>query len=328
MPSHALNKGSIPTFVLVGFFFILFFFSASPLHAQTAGLTLIAEPAFPSPHTETTITLDDYSLDTIGSSITWYVDGVEQEAYRNERTLKMTTGALGKKSVVRAVLSRPNALTLSTSRTIIPTQVDIILEANTYTPQFYSGRALPTRDSLMRAIAVVNDGGVASDSSYVYAWSMDSSALSGGTLKGKNVLDLEMPHYDDKVLSVEVFNADGDALGQGGVLLTAVEPELHFYEHNPLRGLSERAASSPLQLLNEETTIYGEPYFIDARMRETEATFSWSIDTEPVAPDENIPNALTLRHIGGKGSSMIDFDIVTRKNFPQFVRRTLQVIFE
>lgn len=322
------KKGSVFALIVVGFFLIFLFLIPSSLNAQTAGLTLVTDPSFPPPHTETKISLDDYSLNTIGSNITWYVDGVEQEDDRNERSIQITTGAIGKSSIVRVILSRPNSPSLSASRTIKPTQVDIVLESNTYTPHFYLGRALPTRDSLMRAIAIVNDGSTVSDSSYVYSWSIDSSALEGGALKGKNVLDLEMPHYDDNVLGVEVFTTGGELVGQGGVLLMATEPELHFYEYNPLRGLSEREVTNPLRLLSEETTIYGEPYFIDARMNETEATFSWSINNESVTHDEDIPNALTLRHVGGEGSAMINFDIVTEKVFPQFVRRAFQVIFE
>lgn len=324
--THTISHNRSLLFVVICI--SLFFTFAAPLHAQTAGLSLIADPEFPLPHTETTVTIDDYSLDTVGSNITWYVDGVEQPNARNERSLKLISGKLGEKSVVKVALSRANTSVLSTTLTIVPTQIDIILEANTYVPPFYAGRALPTRDSMMRATAVVNDGTGTADNAYVYQWSIGPTVLFGGKTKGKRTVDLEMPHYDDVLLFVEVFSAEGEMLGRSAITLLATEPELHFYEHSPLRGLREREILSPYKLIGEETTIYGEPYFVDSRIKEDDAIFTWKINYENAAHDADVPNALTLRHVGGGGESLVGFSVETKKRMPQFVESALRLIFE
>ena len=238
--------------------FVFFLFSiATPLHAQTipgqsTGLTLIADPSYPAPHTETIISIDDYSINTVGSTISWFINNVEQTKNKNERSIKVTTGNLGKNTTVRVALSRAGSPVLTTSLSLTPSQVDIILESTTYVPRFYKGRALPTRDSMMRATAVVHDGTATPDSSYVYQWSLDSTVLMGGQTKGKRTIDIQMPHYDDLDLFVEVYKPTGELIGRGAVLLLAVEPELHFYESSPLRGLSERELFSPFSLIGEE----------------------------------------------------------------------------
>lgn len=311
-----------------GLFFITLPLYAQTIPGQSTGLTLLAEPSFPAPHTETVLSIDDYSINTVGSTITWYVNNVEQTQSRNERSIKITTGDLGKSTNVRVVLSRSNGPSISASLSLVPTQVDIILESNTHVPQFYKGRALPTRDSMMRATAVVHDGTTNPDSSYVYQWSLDSTVLQGGQTKGKRTISIEMPHYDDVLLFVEVFKSTGELIGKGVARLLATEPELHFYENSPLRGLSERELMSPFYLIGEEVTIYGEPYFIDAPMNETSAEFAWKIDYEPALHDASIPNALTLRKVGGAGESTIDFSVVTRSGIPQFVQKTFQLIFD
>lgn len=333
MREHTCRSHTFYSFIFAGIFVLSFFFSIVPLHAQTipgqsTGLTLVAEPSYPAPHTETIISIDDYSINTVGSTITWFINNVEQTKNKNERSIKVTTGDLGKSTNVRVALSRAGGSVLTTSLSLTPSQVDIILESNTYVPQFYKGRALPSRDSMMRATAVVHDGKETPDSSYVYQWSLDSTVLMGGQTKGKRTIDIQMPHYDDLDLFVEVFKPTGELIGRGAVLLLAVEPELHFYENSPLRGLSERELMSPFRLIGEEATIYGEPYFMDTSMNERVATFTWMIDYEQVLHDASLPNALTLRKVGGAGEAAIDFEVVTKGSIPQFVQKAFQLIFD
>ncbi len=325
---NSLVTKSVCSILSFGTAFILFFFIfVSFASAETPGLMLVTDPLTPEPNSVVTVSLNDYSLNTVGSSVSWYVDAKEKVASKNARSIEVTTGNPGKKTTVRVVLSRPDAPSLSTTLTIVPSKVDIILEASTYVPHFYAGRALPTRDSMMRVIAVVNNGSNLVQNNLVYKWTIDSSALFGGASKGKNVLDLAMPHYDDVVLGVEVFASTGERIGEGSVLLKAVEPELHFYEFSPLRGLYEREVQSPFQLLSEETTIYGEPYFIDAKMNEADAVFTWSLNNQRVDHDSSVPNALTLRHVGGGGDSLVGLRVVTTKAIPQLITKAFQVNF-
>ena len=150
-------------FVLfIGIFCSILFANVSTSHAQsflgqTDPVQLIPNPEFPTPKSQITISLNDYSVETTGANITWYVNNIEDASFRNERSISITTGALGEKTTVRVVLTRSNAPALSSSITIVPTVVDIVLEANTYVPNFYKGRALPSTESRVRAIAVVHD---------------------------------------------------------------------------------------------------------------------------------------------------------------------------
>lgn len=324
------TRNTLPSIFLLSACVFLFFFYSATVNAQAnaAKIQLIPTPAFPAPHTETTISLDDYSLNTVGSSITWFINDVEQKNARNERSLKFTTGNIGEQTAIRVVLSRENSLPLTSTYVINPSIVDIILEAQTHTPSFYVGRALPTRDSMMRVAAVVNDGTKTKDSEYSYTWSLEGKVLFGGQTKGKNVIELEMPHYRGVILTVNVLNATGRSVGEGNIYLQAYEPELHFYEFSALRGLSMRELRSPFNLIGEEATIYGEPYFIDAEMDARAATFNWKLNSAAVLHDLENPNALTVRRVGGSGKSLLDFSVETNTNMPQMVRKGIELIFE
>ncbi len=319
--------------MLIGIFCAVFFTYVPYTHAQSffnenTSVHLIPNPEFPSPNSQVQITLDDYSVQTTGADITWYIQGTENKDFRNERSISLVTGTLGEKITVRVVLTRSNAPALSSSITIVPSVVDLILEANTYVPDFYKGRALPSTESRVRAIAVVHDNSSTPDTTYTYKWMVGDAVMFGGPVKGKNVLDFDIPHYDSGELSVEVFNSKGETLGKQSLTLPVVEPELHFYEHNPLRGLYQREVANPLTLIGEETTIYGEPYFMNTRMREQDASFSWSINSESAEHDAETPNAITLRHVGGEGSAEIGLTIVTKGQIPQFLESAFSLFFQ
>lgn len=327
----------MPKFFIYGGLFVSLLFltvivGGHTAHAQSAadqniGVHLVTNPQFPSPNTPIEVSLDAYSLETTGATISWYVNDVPLERFENERTITIETGDIGEKTKVRVVLTRTNAPTLSSSITLIPSVIDVVLESSTYVPTFYKGRALPSSESKLRFIAVINDGTHVSESAYTYTWSLGSTVLLGGPMKGKYILDLDMPHFADVPLFVEVVNPEGEVIGKRSVFLTTTNPELHFYEHSPLRGLSQKELADPLTLVGEETTIHGEPYYINAGIRESEADFTWKINGEPTTPDDGIPNAITLRHIGGEGDARINFRVLSKGRIPQYVEKAFQLFF-
>ncbi len=317
----------------LGMLFFAFSFLPQITQAQsflggTNGATLVLNPPFPDSHTQVTVSLDAYSLDTAGASIVWYVDGTEKSEYRDTREITLNTKGIGEKTAVRVTLSRSNAPTITSSVSITPASIDIILEADTYTPSFYKGKALPSSESNFRAIAVVHDNGSTADTFYTYTWSLGDAVLLGGPIRGKNVLDITMPRYDNKPLSVQVMSPNGDVIGKKSILLRSATPELHFYEHSPLRGLFGKEIRSPYTLIGEETTLYGEPYFINAKVDAEEADFKWEIDGAKAEHDPQAPNTITLRHVGGEGKSRIELSVITKTKIPQFIEKAFQIFFE
>lgn len=319
-------------FLFSAVFSILFFTTltaqAQLLPSQGTGVSLTTNPQFPIPHSLVEVSLNDYSVNTVGANISWYVNGEDLPEMKNQRTVRTTVGALGEKTSVRVVLTRTGGPTLSATVDIVPTQVDLILEADTYVPDFYRGRALPSPESSARAIAVVHDGTSAPASSYTYRWSEDTTVLLGGPVKGKNTLDLTISRLKKKTLTVDVSNEDGVMVGSRTIYLEATEPKILFYEHSPLRGLLERAVVEPLPLIGEEISVYGEPFFLHTKVASSEADFSWNIDGTPTNVTTGAPNAVTLRQVGGGGSAEVNLKIVTKQRIPQVVERAFEIFFE
>ncbi len=324
-------------FYYVSPFIVLFFsislsviltpFAHAQLLPEGAGITLNTSPEFPEPNSPVLVSLDDYSIDTLGATIQWFVDGVEMIGSRNYRSITVQSGSLGEKRDVRVVLSQKNAPSLSATITIVPTSIDIIIEADTHVPSFYNGRALPSSLAPIRVIAVVHDITGSDKSEYSYKWSEDATVLMGGPVKGKNVLYYTMPQFADSELSVEVINGKGVSIGKKVIPVDPVEPELHFYEYSSLRGLGERAVSSPFSLIGDETTLYGEPYFMNTLNQGKKVQYTWELDGNEIAPDPELPNAITLKKSGGVGEGTVSLQAVMDATFPQYVRESLDYIF-
>lgn len=288
---------------------------------------LESAPQYPEPNSSVTVSLNDYSVNTLGATISWFINGVEQATSKNERSIKVPTHELGTQEVVKVVLSRTNAPSLSTTLTLTPVVIDIILEADTYIPSFYKGRALPSQESSVRAVALVHDTNGGIKNNYIYKWSVGSTVLLGGPVKGKFALDYVMPRYSDNELTVEVFTTEGALLGKKTILVSPVETQLHFYEYSSLRGLSERTAANPFPLISEETTLYGEPYFMNTHINTQEADFEWTLNNEAAAATAGTPNAITLKRSGAAGTSAVSLRVVTKSRIPQYVMQRLQLMF-
>ncbi|QQR64721.1 hypothetical protein IPH92_04130 [Candidatus Kaiserbacteria bacterium] len=292
-----------------------------------SSIYLESKPQYPEPQSTATVSLNDYSVNTFGATINWFVNGVEQVGAKNNRSITVPTREIGSQEVVKAVLSYTNAPSQTATLTLTPIVIDIILEADTYVPSFYKGRALPSQESRVRAIALVHDAKGGIKGNYVYKWSAGSTVLLGGPVKGKFILEYAMPRYSDNELTVEVLNTEGTTLGKKTILLNPEETQLHFYEYSSLRGLSERTVANPFSLISEETTLYGEPYFMNTRINTAEADFTWTLDNNAVVPNQDAPNAITLRRTGITGTSEVSLRVVTKNRIPQYVMQKLQLIF-
>jgi hypothetical protein len=319
-------------FVLGGVFDTFFMTPSAAAQSFNLGggsLNLIVSPDSPKPYSPITVSIDDYSIDTLGSTITWYVDGEELANSKNERSVSLETGALGTPQEISVLITNPKSPAFSVRKMVTPIAIDIILESDTYTPYFYKGRALPSTEATVRAIAVVHDGTELPDTRYTYKWTLNDSVLYGGPVLGKNVASFTMPHYDGARLTVEVLNKDSEFVGKKSFTFGPTTPEMHFYENSVLRGLSQKETLGEYALTREETTIFAEPYFMNVSSIDTSLTdILWKINNEDAGASSETPNAITLKRIGEEGNAHVECSIVTKGKIPQYVGSSFQAYFQ
>jgi hypothetical protein len=287
---------------------------------------LKVEPQAPAPGQSVNVSVEAYSVDLTGADIRWYVDGSERADGRGARAIAVTASNLGQPVAVRADVATRNDGTLSLSTSIFPSILDTIVEADTYVPPFYKGRALPAAGEPVSVTVVPYLGGNTNSGGLVYTWRLGSTVLFGGPVVGKTHATFTMPK-SQSVLSIQITTAGGAVVGEKSITLKPAHPDLQFYEDNPLRGLGFRAIGPSLVLSGDETTVRAEPYFVAKNIFSLDPAVGWTIGGQ-TAPAASAPNVITLQKTGESGSAEIEFSLTNRQSLLQAVRGSFTLLYE
>jgi hypothetical protein len=291
----------------------------------TESVAITLNPQYPSPGERLTATIDDYSLGITFGTIEWLVDGVEIPLARNSRAVEIVAGALGTNTTLTVRLRLPTGATLESNVVITPQYTDIIIEPQTFTPQFYNGRAEPTVGSLVRATALIETArGTLNSASHTYLWKLNGTTLGGGSRTGAYQVAYEVPQGRDHVLSLEVYDQSGAIVTKRSVLVKTANVDIALYEVSPLYGLSTTAINNPLPFLGNTLTLRSVPYNLDLRSTRNNTFTEWQLDGRRF--DAGIdPYEVTLGRAGNRQSTL-SFKLRHREALLQGgeVRTTLQ----
>jgi hypothetical protein len=329
-------------------FAVLFLFTPIRASAQFEGLEdlfnnqipgvgnpLILEmtPSAPGPNEEVSVRAQSFSLDLNRATITWRVNGTLAAQGIGATDISFTTGEIGSATTV-SVTATESGATYTTSLTVRPTAVDLLWQASSYTPPFYRGKALPSSESVIRVIAtpqIVVSGRRIPAGELVYTWKIGNRIIERGASTGKNIIEIEGPHiFETYAVRVSVETLDGSVTALGSANIRAVQPQIVFYENDPLLGIRyERALPDTFELTNDEVRITAHPYYFTGANRTDggEHTFTWTIDGRDVANPLADQSSIILRQTGGAGTATVALMIQNVTEILQRARETLTVTF-
>lgn len=314
------------------FYYLLLVVFMLPVLAQAQLLSgqqnieITSSPTFPDANERVIVSLNAYTFDTNGASISWYIDGVENTAAKNQRSASFVAGDLGEATNVTVNITLSSGAKLSASKAIVPSRVDLIIEANTLVPSFYEGRPLPSVGSIARAIAVTSTGKALNPANLSYLWKLDNNVMYGGAIKGKTVAEFEVGIGREQILSVDVSN-NGQTIARKTIVVPRTDPEIVFYPENPLRGLTPIGLKKNHILTGEEVTVRAEPYYMSSNIFSTDFLAEWKINGQKITNPSLDPQYLTLRRNAGAGSANVEFHIRNLKQLVQGVYGNFSIRF-
>lgn len=262
-----------------------------------SALTIVANPAYPTPGSTVKLTAQSPLLDLADSDIEWSVNG---NSAGSGRSINVTLGGLGQETDVAVSVSGASGND-SAEVTIIPTSIDLLWEASSYVPPFYQGRALPASGSSIRVLAVPHfedaTGAAVSPSDIDFTWKLNNAVdeSQSGIGESSAVFPAATLYGTDTIV-VDARTPDGSLTGEATLSLRTQSPQLVLYEDSPLFGVMYYDALSQSTVASEsETSFAAVPYFAAALSANDPAlSYSWNVNGSPVSTDPQDPSEITI----------------------------------
>ncbi|MBI2099782.1 MAG: hypothetical protein HYT48_00370 [Candidatus Vogelbacteria bacterium] len=232
------------------------------------------------------------------------------------------------------------ALTLAgTALAQTPTgTVDLLWQANTYTPPWYRGHSLPTAGSVVKVVALPHikvggglpaQAGEASARDLIFRWQKDGRDVPSVSGAGQDTLSY-IVDSGGNTIAVAVLNRTGTLLAARRLTLLASEPKVVLYEEDPLAGTAYWQAVATTTLLAEpELTVRAEPYFFTrAAVEAGRLNYEWKLNGKKIITDAANTQLLTFAAPAeGGGENTIELAVSNLANALQSAKTKLLLKF-
>lgn len=306
---------------------IVLIFAALPAAAQSTipGIDstpqLSIAPAHPAPHTRATLTLQSAFYDLTRGTISWSVNGKIIATGDGLASVPIDIGAAGSALDIVATVSAPEGVA-SAELLVVPASVDILWEADSYTPPFYRGRALPSSGSSITLVALphlVRAGGTKEipSADLIYTWKSGGQILSGYSGKGKSSARIDSPLlYGRTTITVEASTVDDALTGSGLIRIEDGGPKLMLYRDHPLFGiLWNQALGTTTFIPDTEMSFFAVPYFAPvSSIVSPLLQYEWHVNQASVPADSLQPNQITLSATSSSGTALVSLDLFHASN--------------
>lgn len=285
---------------------VALFFAGIPLVllAQSGGagteLSMTISPEHPRPGEAITVSVESYNIDLNRVDVRWFVNDKLVKAGVGEKRLETVASRTGELMEVRVTALGEGGSVYSAHIAFRPAEVNLLWQAESYTPPFYKGKALmPYQGTvLVAAVPFFSRGSLLmSPASLIYTWSEGDEVIGDSSGKGKNLFVFRgsVP-IRPKTISVLVESPDRAMAARASVDIVPVAPRLIFYEEHPRYGLLlSKALVGIFTLRGDETRVSALPFYFETDTRANkDIAYDWQLNYQPIPPTER-SNALTLR---------------------------------
>jgi hypothetical protein len=285
-------------------------------------LSIAFSPQYPQPGQTVHLTVQGTGLDLAGSTIVWRKGTTAIAQGMGVTSADITAGGLGSETVVEADVAGADGSIRSAQATIAPTQLDLLIGSDSYTPPFYRGRALPTAGTNIIAQAsakfVRTDGSAIADSDIAYTWKQDGSVLGSLSGRGRSSAVIPVMHlFTPTTIEVDAASTDGSRSGQVFAVIPPVQPVLDLYEDHPLYGiLYNLALPSTARITDSEMTFAAAPYFAQAAgANDSGLSYAWRVNGEVIPSSASSPSELTVNAANSTGEAYVELETTHATNF-------------
>ena len=321
----------------VHLFILIFCLTLIPLggiQAQSTSfpgeLSLSINPEHPRPGESVHFTLRATSVDLNRTTIRWSVNGNTVENETNT-TFTTTASEVGSVKTISARVSTQRDGSASITKTIRPQSVDILWEANTFTPGWYQGKALFTPKSTLTFTAIpymILPGNVrANNTNLLYTWERNGNPLIDHRGVGKQTATIPLSDGRTTDIGVTVETIDGRYKAHHEITVEPEEPELIFYESHPLLGLLfNKTLGNEHHMQEQEITLTAIPFFFSTTFPNSFLmNYEWELNNNEIFTQQNQE---TFRNENGEGGTAhITVEARNEENYSQRAENDIAITF-
>ncbi len=277
-----------------------------PTEAFAAGGDLVSvktNPVTPGPNQSVMVSIESFAVNINSANIIWYVNKEPRKEGVGEKTFTFTLGDFGNVSTIDILILTAEGSQIKRQVVLAPAEIDILWEAQTYTPPFYKGKALPSYKSFLRVSAIPRYNSPSSNpSEYHYKWRYNRIENVGEGL-AKNSVVIPSGYADAAVpVILDVKLPSTPWSGSASANIKGAEAKVVLYENAPLLGIQfNRALKGGNDAVGNGYTIRAIPYFFSTdNYFNNELVYTWKLGGSNIIPGQD-PTTLVLTK-KGKGA--------------------------
>ena len=290
-------------------------------------------PVSPRAGDSVVLTLSSNLLSLNSSKIVWYIDGTpKRDAAGKSITIKAKSD--GQKTTIRAVVETSDGIIKEASQEISPAGVDLVVEPMSYTLPFYKGKPYFAPQGTVKVVAIpdiIIDGTRALSKDLNFKWSKGDIVLGSSSGKGNDTLLVygTIPVRDINI-SVQISDDSGNILAENSKLLTTDNPEILFYEDNPLYGVlyNEAVVGNYNLETREELTIVAKPFSFDfSNDVSEESDYTWNINGNSITPAGKANELVLKQTTNVAGTASVSLDLKNVDRIMQYVSDSFNISY-
>jgi len=284
--------------------------SQGPLAGPLSDLRISLSTKKFSPGEQVTATLLSNTANLSQAIITWRENGAVVLSGKGRTQHQLTVGPLGSTQTIQASVVTDEGASHSITEIIRPARIHFTWFADTYTPAWYRGKALPVFGSRITIVAmpeVFVGGARVSPGSLSYEWAVNGAAFTthpsiSGRGKNTYALDASPARGASYTIGVRVRDAQGTIIHENSVTPSFTEPTVAFYKRDPLYGISQIQMQGASQIQSgQDLTLHVEPFFIQ-KSNLLDLSYTWRVNGTAVGATNQTNRALRIStEEGSKG---------------------------
>lgn len=269
-------------------------------------------PENPAPNQNVVVRARNLSGSLGSASFVWRVNGQVVDQGIGVDSISTQTGGVASATSISVTITNESGVTIERSLVLRPASIEIVWEADTYTPPFYIGRPLPNGESAITALAVPNvvqNGVRVSASNMVYRWYVGSSQSPYRSGYGLNTVTLLPPQFENTFfVRVVAETRDGTIRAEAATQVVLTRPEITIYERAPLLGVRfDQATMAETSLAEDEKTFVAFPLYVNNL---DIPEYTWTVGGREAAQTGRTVRELTLRRENDAGGRVrVSFEL-------------------